>query len=319
MKLDSRNVARFTSGPEAPPTEDHLLLIGQPPITEFFQYMRTKVANGQPVDRAALAQEWRAANAVVRELETSEAGIADNPIQTPLTSEGERFAEAQIQDPGAQRVLCLTPYRWAMVDLDTVVVYQKHINLAFARLIEEALGDGSTEKDLIRVALAEGPHRPAVQIRQPNDNTYTFSCASGDLRLLSTNALDSQAIDGHQASGRAMAAVGLYVGFGINPINALHVGNRLVLINGSHRAYALRKRGITQVPCLVQRISQDEDLDILGVGDSRQKIERYLKMKRPPLFKDYFNERLTKTVRVPRSQVMLQVQVTSQYFTVPAT
>ena len=298
-------------------TDDHILLIGHPPITDYFQYVRTKIAQGKTVDRGALATEWRAANAVVRELESSEAGMADDPVLTPLSTESERFAEQQIRDDAAQRILCLTPYQWAIVELDRVVVYQKTINLSYASQIADTLGRTVDEKDLMRIAVGGAAHRPALQIRQPSDGTYTFSCRSNDLRLLSTGILDLQSMQECPATGRPVTALGLFIGFGLNIINVLHVGNRLFLINGSHRAFALRKRGITHVPCLVQRIVQDEDLDVLGVGESRQKIERYLKIKRPPLFKDYFDERLTKQFAVPRNHVMLQVQLTSQYISVP--
>jgi ParB-like chromosome segregation protein Spo0J len=40
----------------------------------------------------------------------------------------------------------------------------------------------------------------------------------------------------------------------MNVIHVIHVENRLVLANGSHRAYALHDLGITKVPCLVQQV-----------------------------------------------------------------
>lgn len=83
------------------------------------------------------------------------------------------------------------------------------------------------------------------------------------------------------------------------------------------RVYALRRRGITHVPCLVQDITHDEELDIIGAGEIRQRIDRYMRLERPPLFKDYFDERLTKLLDAPRSYTMVHIQVSSQCIAVP--
>jgi hypothetical protein len=64
--------------------DDHIFLNGRPPLTEFLGFVTSHTVDGVNADRAALAQEWRAANDHVSQLESLEAGIADNAVIAPL-------------------------------------------------------------------------------------------------------------------------------------------------------------------------------------------------------------------------------------------
>lgn len=297
--------------------DEYVLLVGQPPITDHLQFIRTMTADGHSADRAALAEEWRAANKRLHELESTEGGWAADPPLRRLPAHLSEFAEAQLREVAAKQVYRFAPHHWSLVELDRLIVYQKYINVTFVEEIERALGPDPTEEDLARVAVGHGPHRPEIQVRQINDTTYTFSCASKDLRCLNTAILSPDMVQGYQPAGHASAILGLFVGFGVNFLSALHFQGRLILLNGSHRAYALRKRGVTHAPCLIQEITREDELDLLGIAETRQKFERYAKMPRPPLFKDYFDPQLSKRIPVPRSQVMLQLQFTTQYIRAP--
>jgi len=68
-----------------------------------------------------------------------------------------------------------------------------------------------------------------------------LSSCSNDLRFLEAMPLNDDLIGRLPLGGRAVSAIALVMGFGSNFINAVRVGNRLVLNNGSHRAYALLK------------------------------------------------------------------------------
>ena len=115
-----------------------------------------------------------------------------------------------------------------------------------------------------------------------------------------------------------IAALALIVGYGSNFLNVAHVENRLVLGNGSHRAYALRDSGITHAPCIVQTISRREEIEVLGLGDLQQNADMHLKNPRPPLLKDYFDPALSKIVPVARKQRALQVSFGVQQIEIPA-
>lgn len=105
-----------------------------------------------------------------------------------------------------------------------------------------------------------------------------------------------------------MAILGLAIGYGSNFLNVLHVENRLVLGNGSHRAYALRDLGITEIPCLVQRVTRRDELELVASGDLATTPDRYLKSARPPMLRDYFDLELRKIVPVYRKKRVVRIQ-----------
>src|SRR5712672_481548 len=72
-------------GPTA--IDDHVFLIGRPPVGEYLGFIRTMAIDGQERDQGILVEEWRRANDHVRRLERTEAGIADRVTTMPLPPE----------------------------------------------------------------------------------------------------------------------------------------------------------------------------------------------------------------------------------------
>ncbi|HET7056308.1 MAG TPA: hypothetical protein VFI12_07575 [Thermomicrobiales bacterium] len=101
-------------------------------------------------------------------------------------------------------------------------------------------------------------------------------------------------------------------------MNAIAVGNRLALNNGSHRAYALYEAGFRNVPCVVQRVEHREELMIVASGDLVSNPDRYLADPRPPLLRDYFDDQLRTPVPVPRKFRELRLQFGFEQVDVPA-
>jgi hypothetical protein len=101
--------------------------------------------------------------------------------------------------------------------------------------------------------------------------------------------------------------VGLVVGFGSNFLNVIYSENKLILNNGNHRAIALRQMGITHAPCIVQEASRREDLKLIAGGRLRRDPDSYLKALRPPLLRDFFDERLTTRLQLMRKSRFVRV------------
>jgi len=45
---------------------------------------------------------------------------------------------------------------------------------------------------------------------------------------------------------------------------------RLILNNGSHRAFTLRQMGVTHVPCIVQHVSSRDELEVVASSAVRR-------------------------------------------------
>jgi hypothetical protein len=302
---------------EAALTDEHVYLTGRPPLSAFVRFVRTRGVDGLRIDDEALAREWQRARERVSEIEREEAGWANAPALTPLPYEMQVIADAEMQREAVQRATRYVPHRWCMVELDRLVVFQKWVNLKFVADIQAALPESPSNEDLIRVAVGKARPLPAVQVAQNQDNSYSFASSSVDLRFLDVVPLDPTAIQGYQPSGYASHVIGIFVGFGINFLSACHVDGRLILSNGSHRAYALRDLGFTHCPCLVSQVTSDAEFELVASAEMKQARDQYARSPRPPLFKDYFDPRLRKIVKVPRTNQLLQLQLALQRTGVP--
>lgn len=300
-----------------PLVDDYQLLIGHPPASDFFHFVRTLAAGGEEWDTTELLQDWRAANARVRELRSSETKLAEQPDLRELPENMHGAAALALED-AVRRGYQLTPGRWMLVGLDNLMVFQKRINLSWVAQLDAALGMTPSDRELVDFAAGNGLPRPSIQVVRSDDGTYTLSCSSGELRFFGPRLLDPSLSPEPRVAGDKTHLIGLFVGMGFNFLSALHYRNRLVLTNGTHRAYTLRSRGFTHAPCLVIDVEHEDDLDLAGVREVRSQIERYVRVSRPPLFKDYFDPALRKTVPVPRSDHALQIQIVSKTLRIPA-
>jgi hypothetical protein len=207
------------------------------------------------------------------------------------------------------------PTQVALVELDRLVVYQKHIDVTHGRRIQERLGGIPDRDELFRTCLPFDHPRPPVNWCRQDANTFTFVSPSRDMRFLEAMELDQDNICDYAISGDMVGIVGLGVGFGSNFLNAIYAENRLILNNGSHRAYALRALGVTHVPCIVQHVPSREALRVVACRDIYDDMDRLLRDARPPMLKDYLNPEITKVFRARRQnrQVTIRFEVTETY------
>jgi hypothetical protein len=288
--------------------DEYLYLIGQPTLKQFLRFVKDRAIDSH--HPGTLTEEWHAANAVVRSLEKEEIGIADNPAIDPVRPDDELLLEF-LKDPLVRHSFNTVPTEVAFVDLEQLVVYQHHIDLTFVRQLKAKLGPNPSEAEIFRFCLpTERVHPPAKWSRLRKD-TYVFVSPSNDLRFLGVMPLEQEHIQNYRPPGSLVGIVGLAVGFGSNFLNAIYAENRLILNNGSHRACALRELGITRVPCIVQHISNREELSVLACTAVTDAPNFFLKEPRPMMLKDYFNPKLRKVLPVHRRtrQVIVKFEV----------
>ena len=307
------------SNAAVPVVDRHVYLLGRPPIGEFLGYVRTCGLEANGGDEKELMEEWRTANDRVRELETSEGGLADDPPMEPLPPELHEAAEAVVADRSFQQAFRLLPTELVMVELDRLVVYQKYINLTHVDELRRDFPSGTpTMQELFRICIPEHSKTPPVRITRTAANSYTFVSPSRDFRFIEPTLLDADQVVGYSRMGPVTAVVGSVLGFGWNSVNALQVENRLILNNGSHRAFALRDLGVTHVPCVVQKVTRPEELEIASGEELRRHSDRYLRSPRPALLKDYFDDRLRKVLDVARVHRMVKVTIGVEMSDIPA-
>lgn len=311
-------VAETKSGAARLTADEHVFLIGRPPISEFLGFIKRLAVDRDSRDLGPLTEEWRTANDRVRELEDQEAGWADDPAVDPLPEPMGALKTRVLQDPIFQETFRFVPTDIGMVELDRLVVFQKHINLRYVEELKRRLGTNPTAEKVFKFCLPFDHPHPPVRPMQTAPNAYSFISPSEDFRFIEGRLFSADQIAGYRPRGPVAGVVGLVVGYGSNFLNVIRVENRLILNNGSHRAFALRDHGITRVPAIIQHVSRRDELELIGSGDVQQNPDRYLKDPRPPVLKDYFDPALRKIVPVSRKNRMVRVSFAVEQSDIPA-
>lgn len=297
--------------------DTHVFLAGRPPMGEYLGFVTTTVG-GDTLDRGALAESWRKANDHVQELRKAEPEYANAPTIADLPEHLRSLGEQVLADPIVQRSYSLVPVRIGVVELDKLVVFQKHINLAHVARLRDQLGDEPTEEHVFGLCLPiDRQLDPQTRAGIVGPNTWAFGSESMDFRVLETKLIDDPSSFDLVTTGAATHVVAAVLGYGPNMFSAVHAEDRLVLNNGSHRAYALRDAGITHAPCLIQEVSRRDELEVIAGGDLTSNADSYLTAPRPPVLRDYFDDKLRVLAPVVPKQRQVQVQVSFGQVDVP--
>lgn len=278
--------------------EETLYLLGRPTLKQYLRFVRNNAVDIP--DRGRLTDEWNAAHDAITVLGQDEAGAADNPPITRLGPAYDSLLIDLLKDPLIQNGFNTVPTEIALIDLGRVVVYQKHIDLTFAAKLREKLGPTPSREQIFRACLPYNHPQPPVKWSRMHRNSFVFVSPSNDMRYLGAMELRRDHIRGYAPPGDLVGIIGLAVGFGSNFLNAFYSDNRIVLHNGSHRAYTLWGMGITHVPCIIQHVSNKHELQAVAASEILEDPSYYLKHPRPPMLKDYFNPNLFKIVKTHR-------------------
>ena len=301
-----------------PDADENLYLIGRPKLKGYIRFVKNHAL--KPPGKGAIAEDWQAANDHVNKLQTDEAGAADNPPITKIeiTPKYEPLLIEFLKDPLVKHNFNTVPTEVAFVELDRLVVYQKHIDLTFVNQLQKKLGPTPSDEDIFRTCLSYEHKHPPVKWSKMRGDRFVFMSPSNDLRFLGVMPLKSKHIKNHAPPGSLVGVIGIAVGFGSNFLNIVSAENRLILNNGSHRAYTLRKMGFTHVPAIIQHVSNRHELELVGSEAVRDHPDQYLKTPRPSMLKDYFDPKLHRVFQVHRRLKQVTVGFDVDEASVPA-
>jgi len=290
------------------PNAEILWLLGQPQLEDYLSFVKQKVIGGADIDPAILADEWRAANDIYYDLERSEAGVADEAECLPLDPALELLGEALKADPYFRATFDTLPTQIRMVELDKLIVSQKHIACIFSEERARMLGPAPEPEALFRFCLPLERENPPVRIQRLASDRYLFSSESTDLRAHEPMLLRRDQLANIASFGPIAGVIGLIVGFGSNFLTAIRSDKRMVLHNGYHRAYSLRALGITHAPCIVETVTRKDELRVAASETVSADPEFYFAARRPPMLRDFFNPALAKRLAVRPMETAVEVE-----------
>jgi len=285
-------------------TQRRLFLMGFPPMEEALGFLSTKTQPRMELARAA--ELWRRANDLIRQKWQADVGACERVESTDLPLELRERAATLESSELFRKSFAVVPARIMMVELAPLAIFQKTINLTYIGQLETQLARDMTPVQLFDACLAPRDV-PEAACAWPTMDAIQLSSCSNDLRFLEAIPLKDELMTNLPLGGRAVAAIALVMGFGPNFLNAIRMGNRLVLSNGSHRAYALLKLGYTKVPCVVQEVTRQEELPIVLGNVPQPLLQQLLTSPRPPMLRDLLNEELTCVISTPLEKRVVTV------------
>lgn len=297
-----------------------LYLKGRPPLKDYLGYLRKQAKDGASLSQSLLAEEWRAANTHIKDIAADEFGWANDAPITSLPDHLLPLREQLFASPVyQQRSFRIGPSEIGIVELDRLVVWQKHINLSHVEHLTQQLGPLPSEETVFTLCLPLDHPKPPLQWIKTGKNTFVFVSPSNDLRCMDSTVVEPAQLCNFPPATKVIAGVaGVTVGFGSNFLHVIRIEGRMVLNNGSHRAYALRKVGITHVPCIINHVAGREELRVVAADDLSSNPDLYLKHPRPSLFKDYFDPLLHRTFEIRRKLRQIRVRIEVEEIDVPA-
>ena len=173
--------------------DNHVFLTGRPSLTEFLSVVNSQV-DYEPSQLGQLSDEWRAANAIVNDMQQSQAGAADKPDYQDMPDSLRDLANQILEDEIFQRSFNIVKPVIRMVELDSMVVFQKHINLNYVEKIKQQLGENPSEETILKTCLPIDHPMPDISAARVSKDAFVFISPSVDIRVLDTCLLDKNQI-----------------------------------------------------------------------------------------------------------------------------
>ena len=275
----------------------HRLLLPAMKHSEIVRHVQFDGVQEERGRAEEIEDRFRTAAKHMDELRRRESGLPDTlVVDRPPEKLLPRLAQIE-SDVLFRRAFSAVPTSFAIVEIDRLVAPQRVVNLDYVAHLSSQL-TGEDLNDLVEFCLTPGSSPPTVRVLQVSSDEILFSSRCADLRLLGgfSKPIGPDDLAWAHVGGQPISAVTLLLGFGAAPVNAWATDARLILNNGFHRASALKSRGITRMPIVIQHVSnaalQIPDDELFGL--SREYLVRD---PRPPLMKDFFDPLLTLDLR----------------------
>ena len=275
-------------------------LLGQPSLEDYLSFVRRQTIGGEDIKRSILVDEWREANDYYYDLSEREAGIADKLTVRPMDKKLQPIIDEITADIRFQRTFDVLPTKFAMVELDKIIVSQHHIDITHTARLQATLGRNASPEQLLRFCQRLDPADVPIKFRRSGKNKYTLSSTSSDFRFNEAKILTPDQVGKNSPLRANSMVLALTAGYSSNFLSVVQSDNRMVLHNGHHRAYALRALGYTHAPCIVQTVTRRDELNLVASSDVVDEPAFYFKAPRPPLLKDFFDSRIRKLFHLPQ-------------------
>ena len=283
----------------------HLYLFAAYTKKQVSDLVKNKCVDEESSNFTETIQSWQQATESLRQIEKEESGIVDKCETFDINS---GLIEAIKLNPAITNTFSKHVLDFKMVEIDSLIAVQRNISLDYVDELAKKIPKNPSEDDLLKFCLIPEQQVPLPKPTRKNSKSWYFSSPSNDFRFLGgylKKELTKQDIQLTKVGGYPTHAFMLFVGYGAVCMNAFSVDGRMILSNGFHRAYALKRKGVKKIPLLIKKISNSD----LEFPDEVKGFKRnyLLKHPRPILVKDFFNDDLVHIFKRKSSTTVVHV------------
>lgn len=300
-----------------PHTFQELYLYAFATQAEVIRHIRTEAAREEVEQLPEIMEAWQRLQVRVTARLEEERRVADTIRWERLPTEHDSWLETLASDMLFRKTFQQLPVSFALVEADKLVAPQRTVNMTYVEKLLASLPTAPRFPELLDICLGPKRSLDPIQYLEARSNAHVFSSPHSDIRFLGSYVKNITPEDFQYAEsgGVPTAAVIAFVGYGYAPINVFHVGNRMILNNGFHRVYALRSRGVSRVPTVVQHVHNVElEFPHTVAGLPREYL---LNVRRPVLIKDFFEPGFTIPLKVQRRLKVVNVSVSARSHEIP--
>lgn len=276
------------------------------------------------LSRREAVDQLRSAHQQFNQWQQDSAQTPHASCSEPLTPKRQKLAKQILDRELTRCTFDIGKISIEWVEIDSLVVFQKYVDLENVEQRRRRMLASPGDICLFDFCFPEdggGPQANVQMVNHAEGCLFQFTSESLDFRFLGWNAIPFTNVLNHSGGGNPVMAALMPVGYTTNYVTAVRCGARLILLNGTHRAYTLRSMGFTHMPCLIQEISGQDEIGVVfgNNADFIQNTPLFFQAPRPPLVADYFDPNLMATVETPRTlkRVVVNVQVSEETIPLP--
>ncbi len=267
------------------------------PQASISNYIKSNCIEEEEKRLKDILKNWANANNKFNEISSKEKGLAESIEVKDIPQDYNKKLEEIKSNVFFQRTFEQLPIEFKLIEIDKLIACQNLVMLDYIKKLTEKFSDKPNMEELINICLSLEKDYPPVSELKLNEQTVIYSSENTDFRFLGAVQKPLEQIDLKSASSGGIPIKGLLLlfGYGGASVNILKVGKKMFLNNGFHRVYALREKGVTHIPAVVQIVKNH----LLEFPNIYQGVPReyLLTTERPPLMKDYFDDELTIEVK----------------------
>jgi len=212
--------------------------------------------------------------------------------------------ETRMQDPLLRTAFAGLDWSLQGVDLRRVIAFQKAIKIdGLDERIAPVQADHSKLADFCLPS--DQPIPPQSILRDLDQKGFTISSLNPNLRIAGSQVQTAMVAPEQGMEPMSMLAVTFLVSMGTSYLQVASYNGRDFLRDGYHRAAALLRAGINEVPCVHIRA---RNFDEVGANPATMLSYETLFGERPPLLGDFWDDKVSADIDQPTARKAVRLK-----------